>query len=301
MLDVMPYPPHVPPELRSVPFLGSDAVRRGQLSWRQLDGPAWRRLWRDVYVHRDVPDDPRTRMLALGLVVPRGSVVSGPSAAWLHGADVQPAGAPVEVTVPRETRMASRRGVRIYRSEIEPEDVRCVARIRVTSPIRTAFDTARRPFPAGDPTEAVVVADALAHLELITPEQLAAYAEQSRFAGWNGVRKVAGVAAHVEPLSESPQESRLRMRLVRAGLPRPMAQLRIHTDAAVYRVDLAYPAERVAIDYDGECHATRREADAERHNRITAAGWTHFVVTKRMMGDPAVIDRVRAVLARAFP
>ncbi len=48
------------------------------------------------------------------------------------------------------------------------------------------------------------------------------------------------------------------------------------------RVDLAYPEEKVAIEYDSYEHHTGRDAlvrDSARRNRIMAAGWQLFVAT----------------------
>jgi len=71
------------------------------------------------------------------------------------------------------------------------------------------------------------------------------------------------------------------MRVVRAllaaGLPDPVRQYEIWIDGElVARVDLAYPAERLAIELDGfRWHAGRGpfRSDRLRGNRIEAIGW----------------------------
>ena len=74
------------------------AVRAGLLSRRQLDGPTWRSLFRDVYVHRDVPVDHELRARAACVLLP-AAVVTGRSAAVLWGVDLCGPEDPVEVTV----------------------------------------------------------------------------------------------------------------------------------------------------------------------------------------------------------
>lgn len=153
----------------------------------------------------------------------------------------------------------------------------------MTTVQRTAFDIARlrRPRSAVDLIEAVVALDALAHLRRFDPGELAEYA--AKHPGWRGVRLVAEAAELVDPGTESPMETRLRMTLVIGGLPRPVTQHRIYDHAGrfVARVDLAYPDLRIAIEYDGENHKDRWAEDVVRQNRIIGAGWTLMRYTNK--------------------
>src|SRR4051812_3735140 len=76
-------PARVPAQLRVGPFRGSEAVRAGLLTPRQLDGPAWRRLFRDVHVHREVPVTHQLRAVAAASLLLPGATVTGRSAAVL--------------------------------------------------------------------------------------------------------------------------------------------------------------------------------------------------------------------------
>jgi very-short-patch-repair endonuclease len=78
--------------------------------------------------------------------------------------------------------------------------------------------------------------------------------------------------------SESPQETRLRLRMLRAGLPEPELGYELfRTDGTfVARFVCAYPELRVAIEYDGRQHAhstQQFERDADRWHEISAEGW----------------------------
>lgn len=41
-----------------------------------------------------------------------------------------------------------------------------------------------------------------------------------------------------------------------------------------YKVDLADPAKRIAIEVDGNCHYSRKDQDAKKDAKLTSLGWT---------------------------
>jgi very-short-patch-repair endonuclease len=66
-------------------------------------------------------------------------------------------------------------------------------------------------------------------------------------------------------------------------------------------VDLAHPDFRIAIEYDSDrWHSgrRRREADAERRNRITAAGWhvVHVTAAELAAGAPTAIPPLQGLI-----
>jgi hypothetical protein len=78
--------------------------------------------------------------------------------------------------------------------------------------------------------------------------------------------------------TDSPMETRLRLLLVRDGLPCPVVNLLVRApDGTVVAMpDLAYPREHIAIEYDGDVHRTdpatwRR--DVARRQGLEALGW----------------------------
>src|SRR4051794_23956615 len=153
-------PAQVPDSLRTGPFRLA-AARAAGLTRRQLDGAEWRRLSRDLYLHRDVIETPSVRLAAATLVIRPGAAFSGETAAWLQGADVRTSpDAALEVTGPRGVTFAARSGLLLPRQALLPDDdVMTLDGRLVTTPLRTAFDLARlRPR-----VEAVVALDALLH------------------------------------------------------------------------------------------------------------------------------------------
>jgi very-short-patch-repair endonuclease len=77
------------------------------------------------------------------------------------------------------------------------------------------------------------------------------------------------------PQPGSPAEMRLIRKLAGWGFPEPERQYEVTGPGWRYFVDLAWPAERVGGEYDGEeAHTPRRlAADEEREARLVAAGW----------------------------
>ena len=84
---LLPVPPRpaVPDALRRKAFRGSEVIRSGLLTANQLRGPAWRRLFPDVYAHVGLPVTHELRALVAARLVVPGSVVTGRSAAGFWG------------------------------------------------------------------------------------------------------------------------------------------------------------------------------------------------------------------------
>lgn len=136
--------------------------------------------------------------------------------------------------------------------------------------------------------------------------------------GSAALRRILGLWRTGE-LPHTVAEARLVRRLRAHGLPPPARQWPVHgaDRRLVARVDLAYPAHRVAIEFDSfRWHEPRR---ARRHtlvrrNRLEALGWHVLVATgedradggERLAGDvrallPPEEDRSRGHLPVASP
>lgn len=251
-------------------FRGTEALASGRLTRAQLYGPRFRRMYPDLYLPAGLePDLVMLSRAAYLLVQDRGGVLVGYSAAALLGADCAPVDAPAEVMVATNSRTHPR--LLIHRGRVDGADLHVVEGIRMTSPARTAWDLARR-LPLED---AVVAVDALARVGGFAPGDL--LARRGAQPGARGVRGLDEVVALVDPKAESPPETRLRLLLRRAGLPAPEVQYRVEDEHGfvVARVDLAYPAAKLAIEYDGSTHLDRRTSlrDRERDLELGDLGW----------------------------
>jgi very-short-patch-repair endonuclease len=288
--------PVVPEQLRAKPFTTSQAAACG-ITRAALKGAQWRHIFRSVWVHVDVPDTRAMRLDAVRLVLGAGAFVCGLTAAWIYGIDVQDRRAElVWVGCRNARRLRTRVGCLVREISVEDSDLQLVDGILMTTELRTVFDCSRWL----SLIEAVVVADAIAHSGAITPEDLAAYTAKHR--GLRGVRQSDAVLDHIEPLSESPMESRVRVRMVLSGLPRPTAQIVVNNLVGqfVARGDLGYEEARLIIEYDGAFHWEQRRADDLRRDAMRRLGWTVLVLgADDYYNNPgAMVTRIARELAR---
>lgn len=280
------------PAATAVPRVG----RRGQgrLTRGELRSPAWRRLFRDVYACADVTVTHEVRTVAAAALLLPGAVVSGRSGAVLWGVDAATTFDDVELTVPPGSPVTVVPGVRVRRRHLDPDQITTWRWVRVTSPLATAVDLARH-LPIDD---AVVLLDQLVVARLTT---LAAVRAAVSCLTGRGCRNARAAADLADGLSGSPQETRLRLLMHRAGLPEPVAQYVIRDDAGfVARVDFAWPEKRVVVEYEGLWHRDPRQfaADRRRLNRLIAAGWRVVFVTAADLHRPEeLLRRIAAALA----
>lgn len=154
-----------------------------------------------------------------------------------------------------------------------------------------------------DVSDLIVAGDALVRRKrkLATLEEISE--SIARQAGARGIRKVRAAFERVRPGTDSPAETQLRLLLVDWGLPEPEVGYTV-TDQGYFvgTPDLAYPRERIAIEYEGEVHATDLDTfrdDIERRERFEDAGWRVIRVTADHLRNPvALVQRIRRALAQ---
>jgi hypothetical protein len=119
-----------------------------------------------------------------------------------------------------------------------------------------------------------------------------------------GVRTLRLALERVRYGSLSPQETLLRLALEDAGLPSPSLNHRVsgaQEGRTRAMIDLAYPSERVGVEYLGDHHRTDKQVyrdDIRRREWLVDQGWQMIYVTA---ADDfvEVARRVRRSLARA--
>jgi very-short-patch-repair endonuclease len=271
------------------PFIGSAALRRGDLTRREL-ARDHRAIYRDVYLRRDVELTARLRARAAWLST--GAPLAGLSAAAAFGTKWLDPSAPAEVVrADRHTQS----GIVVHTWDLTQDEIWAVARMQATSPARTAFDIGRTlPLP-----QAIPMLDALMNATGVKPLEVSDIADAHRRVP--GVARLRSALQLVDGGAESPQESRLRLLLVRGGLPVPETQLEFR-DLRI-RVDMGWREWKLAVEYDGVQHWTdgrQRSWDIERIAMLESTGWTVVRVSAEMMSRPLVIiERVRTKLLAA--
>ena len=283
----------VPAELTDGPFTTAQARAAG-VGWNMLQGRRFVRLLPDVYAIATLPltDDVRTR--AVLLVLPDDAVVSGPTAARLHGFD--PAGHRVLHVSTRTEARTRVPGVVLHR-HLRPVHHQWHDGVRVTTPERTVVDCAR--VLALVPL--VQLVDHLVHTGRTTLSILSDYCWGH---GYHGVRRARRALPLASEDAASPPETTLRLMLAFARLPAAVANADVRDAAGrfVARVDLLVEAWRVVVEYDGRHHETdprQWQRDRLRREHLESLGYRVVVVAAADLRSPAfVVRRVHQALVQ---
>lgn len=121
-------------------------------------------------------------------------------------------------------------------------------------------------------------------------------------AGARGVALLRCALAEIRPGTESPRETLLRLVVVRAGLPEPVVAHPVFDERGrlIGTPDLAFIAEKVALEYEGDVHRTDLRTfrqDIERRERFQEAGWLVIRITGDHLRNPqALVARIERAL-----
>src|SRR3954471_14773892 len=205
--------PSVPVELTGRPFTTADARAVG-ISKHALQSAPWRRMLRDVWSHIDMPDTRETRLAAVRLLLPPYAVLCGLTAAWVHGADVRrEEDVDVHVGFPKGRRLRGRPGLIVCQETLDPSDWLEIDGVRVTTPLRTAFDCLR--LLRG--VDRLVVADAMTHAGVVSLPELRHYFRSKR--RLRNLRIAELLLDDVEPLTEFSDGDQTALHLDRRRPP----------------------------------------------------------------------------------
>jgi hypothetical protein len=302
----------LPPELLTGPFTVRRAAELG-IPEHVLRSSRFRTPVRGVRVPSHLPATTSLNCAAHALVLPSDAAFSHATALALHDLPLPLAfrDRRVHVSVPSPRSVPALSNVAAHAATWVAGDVRRLAGLRVTAVERTICDLAAAGWPLVD---LVVIADAgLRRGRWITREQLAERVR--RWAGQRGARRLRNVLVLAETAVDSPMETRLRLLLLAAGLPRPAVNRPVHADedgAYLHTPDLSWPAWRVAVDYDGAHHFAvtgpdgdwRRRQDIARQEVLQEHGWVLRIMTATdvLRRPELAVERTRQALrARGAP
>jgi hypothetical protein len=261
------------------PFLGSEALATKTLPERAMRA-LYEPVYPGVYVPTGIELTASQRAGAAWLWSRRRAVVAGNSAAALLGAKwVDPA---LDAELVHDNRKPPPTIV-VHTDTLAPHETFVVDGIAVTTPARTAFDIGRR---TTSRLQAVQRLDALTNATDVKITGVEAIiAEHS---GARGLVRLRAVLPLVDGGAESPQETRTRLVLIDAGLPRPQTQIVVLNEYGdfVARIDMGYEDLRVGIEYDGPQHWTdpeQRDRDIDRCSALLDLGWTIIRVSSELL------------------
>lgn len=248
-------------------ILGGEALAAGVVTRHDLR-MNYTVLYRGVYLSKRSAVSLRRRAIGAWLATGRRGVIAGVAAAALHGAPWVDPATPIEVLgvgcrpqdglIPRTERVAD-------------DEITRRSGLPVTTRVRTAFDLARHL----DRTEALERLDALMWNQRFDVDEVSALAE--RYPRARGLRQLRELLPLVDGGAASPRESRLRLCLHDAGLPRPETQIPVVDGSRpVAFLDMGWREYLVAVEYDGDHHRKDRRQyvkDIARLRMLEERGW----------------------------
>jgi hypothetical protein len=235
---------------------GSPGQARGQIRDKQV----WRVL-QGVYAGAEHPDGPEVRLAALAKILPADVALAGRAALWVLGVDVLALDGTLDVALPRGRNLRPRQGLAFHAMEVPDSELVEVGRLLVVSPARVVIDAGR--------TEHLVEAVALGDAALRAGVTTFPLLEESldRAGGLRGVVKARALTQHLEPRSESPMESRLRMTLVLGGIERPEAQVDFYDEDGTHKGRADLYLDGVVFEYDGFVDHTEKVGFGKERQR----------------------------------
>ncbi|MCW0214606.1 MAG: DUF559 domain-containing protein [Pseudonocardia sp.] len=254
------------PRPRAAALFGEHQVRRA------LESGLVTAVWAGVLVDPARTADPLTLSSAALHLAGLDGVLTGPTAAYLHGCTAAEA-TPIHVVVPYGHWLRSQPGLVVHNGRDVDADRMRISELPVLGLERVVSDL----LCSASPPEAFAVLDqclALASNAEATrkrlDERLACRVDP------RGVRRAAAMLAVATGRVRSPAESWMFWHLVDQGFPPPEVNwwLRGPDGAGVFELDLAWPELRIVVEYDGwAAHAGREGHDAARQRELERRGW----------------------------
>lgn len=236
--------------------LSQDAINRRVRSGR------WLRCSRGVYFVDNRPFGPEARTRAAVWSYGAQATASGLAAAWWHSLTKYPPDV-IEVTVPRNSRLRKRAGTRLRRRDLKHVDIVERKGLCVTALPLTVIEAAVRQRGGAKLMDTALQR----HVEL---RQLwRAHLRNKGRHGSPAARRLLQAAAD----GARSEAERLLVKLLRDS---GITGWRTNYPVGGYKVDVAFPRQKVALEADGWAFHSDHEdfqKDRERQNKISLLGW----------------------------
>lgn len=249
-------------------FLGAEAVATGRVTRHELK--RWYQpVYRGVYVSKGADVSLCDRAAAAWLASGRRGVIAGVAASALHHASWVDPAHPIELV---GVKCRPQPGLVARRERIGDDEVARAAGLPVTTRVRTAFDLGRHL----NRIEALTRLDALMWTQRFSVDAVGDLID--RYPHARGVRQLRELLPLVDGGADSPTESRTRLWLIDAGMPRPQTQIPVYRGAGppVAFLDMGWEDFKVAVEYDGDHHRKDRRQyvkDIRRLRMLEEMGW----------------------------
>jgi hypothetical protein len=201
--------------------------------------------------------------------------------------------APTQIDLLTTGRRITQDGIQGHRSRTAADgDCTILHSIPITSPARTLVDVAGTVHPT---RLGPLVRDAVRRGVVRLRDLRAAHERVDSGPGRRPTRVLRRVLAETfdDALGDSEPELDVLRLVERAGLPLPKLGHDVLAGGWRYRLDLAWPAHAVAVEFDGWAHHKGYDAfhdDRQRTRRLVAAGWTIVPATAHTPDRELVAD-----------
>jgi very-short-patch-repair endonuclease len=241
--------------LRQRPFLVREGRHAG-LGERRLYGSDLARPFHGVRMPAHFDPDVVARCLAYTVQAPPDAYFSHLTAAELWGVPLPLglASQKIDVSVQWPRRAPEGRDVRGHAVRFRESDIADVGGLRVSSPARLWCELGSRL----SLEDLVAAGDFIIRRTnpLASMEELAAAVED--FPGQRGRRTLREALPLLHERSESPQESRIRIALIRANIPGLSINAPVRgASGRTYRADFAFLERGLLLEYQGDYHRER--------------------------------------------
>lgn len=269
---------------------GRQVVRRKQVG-------IWRSARRGVVAVGGSPRSWQQEVRAVLLSCGLGVVASYWTAVRLHGGTVPSGfadGIHVSGSLFRMVRMA---GVIHHRSgTFIDDDIVQRSGMRCTSTVRTVIDISG----AVSTKELGKIVDDFLRRRVMDLDELRSRVSAMRPAPGRSIKTLRAVLAARIPgydAGDSHLETRIALLIAGGHIGQPVQQFRIAFGRTKYRLDFAYPEQKVYLEGNGfGCHsiASDLDSDARRQNHMVIDGWRPVELTWRMT-DAEILTTLRAM------
>lgn len=291
------------PSLRQRPFSVREARHAG-LGERRLYGSDLARPFHGVRMPAHLDPDVLARCLAYAVQALPDAYFSHLTAAELWGVPlplglVSPLGLAsqkIDVSVQWPCRAPEGRAVRGHAVRFRETDIADVAGLRVSSPARLWCELGSHL----SLEDLVAAGDFIIRRAnpLASMEELAAAVED--FPGQRGRRTLREALPLLHERSESPQESRIRIALIRANIPGLSINAPVRgASGRTYRADFAFLERGLVLEYQGDYHRERDQfrRDLTRTLDLQTAGLSVVLLgPDDIRSEPAFVALVRDLL-----
>jgi very-short-patch-repair endonuclease len=256
---------------------------------RRVAEGRWRRLHPRVYLVGGHNLGYEARIWAAHLWAGERSTVSGIAAAYWHGMISTP-GVPILVTVPRAVRLTPTQGAQLRRRDLDRHDRECDRGLWVLPPPLAALETA------------VLLEDGSVFLDRALQKHVSfehVYRAYTRNLGARGSAAAGKLLIAAADRAGSAAERIFHRLLKDAGI----TGWRVGVPFGPYELDVAFEAERVAVEVDGwawHVDPTRFRNDRRKGNVLARAGWQLLRFTWHDLTERprACVAEIRELLAR---